>query len=121
MELHESLDFPFYLTRLQSSFAHGEQSGYGRACPCVRAKSNHFITHKINFTNKSWLPASVEATYLGLPHQSVGVAVLQPFHDFLDSGAYLLRIWVTSVDHLQQRYNGCSVINTGKAPRASMC
>jgi hypothetical protein len=45
----------------------------------------------------------MEATDLGLPNQSVGVGVTQPLHHFVDSGAYLLRIRVPSVDHLQQR------------------
>lgn len=55
----------------------------------------------------------MEATYLGLPNQSVGIGVTQLIHDSLDSGAHLLRIGVPSVDHLQQRH-GCSVTNTVK-------
>lgn len=53
----------------------------------------------------------MEVTYLGLPNQSVGVGVTQLVHDSLDSGAYLLRIGVPSVDHLQQRHKS-SVANT---------
>ena len=46
----------------------------------------------------------MEATYLGLPNQPVGVGVTQLVHNSLDSGAHLLRIGVPSVDHLQQRH-----------------
>lgn len=48
----------------------------------------------------------MEATYLGLPNQSVGVGVTQLIHDSLHSGAHLLRIGIPSVDHLQQRHMG---------------
>lgn len=48
----------------------------------------------------------MEATYLGLPNQSVGVGVTQLIHDSLHCGAHLLRIGIPSVDHLRQRHMG---------------
>lgn len=47
----------------------------------------------------------MQVTYLGLPNQSVGVGITQLFHDFVDSGSYLLGIGVPSVDNLQSRQN----------------
>ena len=45
----------------------------------------------------------VRRHYLGLPHQSVGVAVIESFHHILHSGPHLLRVRVASVDNLGQK------------------
>ena len=57
---------------------------------------------KFPFIDKGSNRCSPEVlTYLGLPNQSVGVGVTELFHDFVDSGSYLLGIGVPSVDNLQ--------------------
>lgn len=61
----------------------------------------------------------MEATYLGLPNQPVGIGETQLIHDSLDSGAHLLRIGVPSVDHLQQRHMGVPSPTQRGVPRAS--
>lgn len=61
---------------------------------------------KIDLLKRADCLQTHEATYLGLPDQSVGVGVIQLLHDSLDGGAHLLRIGVPSVDHLQQRHKG---------------